>query len=179
MLSGKRSRPRKMTASNEHYLRAIWGVRARRGYARLADVARELGITPPTLSLGIKALEARGLVLHDDHRFLLLSEAGEHAARAVHHRFAVTHAFLHQVLGISEPLAREEACRLEHEVSGETAERLVDLLRLLREDHEFREFFERRFTEYQRDCRMPSDCSTCDLACLLPALPGTEEGPEL
>lgn len=174
MLSGKLKRPRNMTASHEHYLRAIWAVQSRRGYARLTDVARELGIAPPTLSLGIKALEARSLVTHDDHRFLLLTEAGERVAREVHHRFAVTHAFLHGVLGIPERLAREEACRLEHDMSPDTAARLVDLLKLLREDEEFRELFERRFAEYQRDCRVPADCSTCDLACLFPTQAGRE-----
>ena len=70
MLSGKQTPMRAPSASHEHYLRAIWEVRAQRGYARLTDVARELGIAAPTLSVGVRALEARGLVTHDDHRFL-------------------------------------------------------------------------------------------------------------
>lgn len=177
MLSGKSRHPKGMTASHEHYLRAIRTVRSKRGYARLADVARELGVAPPTLSLGIKALEERRLVTHDDHRFLLLTEAGERVAREVHHRFAVTHAFLHHVLGIPERLAREEACRLEHDVSPDTAARLVDLLKLLRGDREFREFFERHFAEHQHDCRVPADCSTCDLACLFPTRAGQQPQP--
>src|SRR5262245_22761727 len=133
MLSGKQSFARDLSASHEHYLRALWEVRSRFGYARLTDVARELGIAPPTLSAGLKPLEARGLVAHDAHRFLVLTAAGERVAKEVHHRFAVIRAFLSEVLGIAGEPALAEACRLEHDVSGATTERLLDLLKLLRE----------------------------------------------
>jgi Mn-dependent DtxR family transcriptional regulator len=166
MLSGKQTHARDLSASHEHYLRAIWEVRSQRGYARLTDVARELGVAPPTLSVGLKALESRGLVTHDDRRFLVLTPAGERVAREVHHRFEVMRMFLRDVLGIAEGAAVHEACLLEHDVSGTTTERLLDLVKLLREDRELREFFQHRFSEYHRSCRPAAECSTCDLACL-------------
>ena len=166
MLSGKPSGVRDLTPSHEHYLRAIWEVRSRQGYARLSDVARELGVAAPTLSVGLKPLESRGLISHDDHRFLLLTPAGERAAREVHHRFAVLHKFLRDVLGIPEDQATSEACRMEHAVSGATAERLLDLVRLLREDSELGSVFRRRLEDYHRTCRPITECSTCDLSCL-------------
>ncbi len=141
-------------------------MRSQRGYARLTDVARELGVAPPTLSVGLKPLEARGLVAHDDHRFLLLTPEGERVARQVHHRFAVMRAFLRDVLGVPEAQALAEACRLEHDLSLGTTERVLDLVKLLREDAELRGFFQRRFSEYQRSCRPVTECSTCDLTCL-------------
>jgi DtxR family Mn-dependent transcriptional regulator len=164
VLSGKQARD--LSASHEHYLRAIWEVRTRQGYARLADVARELGVAPPTLSVGLRPLEARGLVGHDTHRFLVLTPEGERIARQVHHRFAVMRAFLRDVLGIADDVALVEACLMEHDVSAGTAERLLDLIKLLREDEELRDFFRRRFAEYQRKCRPSEECLTCDLACM-------------
>jgi Mn-dependent DtxR family transcriptional regulator len=164
MLSGKQHRD--LTASHEHYLRAIFQVRSSRGYARLADVARELGVTAPTLSVGLKALEARGLVAHDDRRFLLLTPEGEHVARAVHHRFTVIRAFLRDLLGVPERVAHDEACRLEHDLSDATADRLVDLVKMTREDGAAREFFTGRFAAYRRACRPGPVCSACDLECL-------------
>ena len=166
MLSGKQALARELSASHEHYLRALWEVRSQRGYARLSDVARELGVAPATLSVGLKPLEAKGLVSHDDHRFLILTQEGERIAREVHHRFAVMRAFLRDVLGIAEEQALIEACLIEHDVSAATTERLLDLVKLLREDRELREFFQHRFAEYHRNCRPGSACSTCDLACL-------------
>jgi DtxR family Mn-dependent transcriptional regulator len=168
VLSGKHTPTAELSASQEHYLRAIWEVRSSRGYARLTDVARELGVAPPTLSQGLKALEARGLVAHDDHRFLLLTPDGERIAREVHHRFAVARMFLEDVLGIPQAEADREACLIEHVVSARTTERLLDLIKLLREDGELREFFQHRYAEFQRHCRPSSDtCSTCDLGCML------------
>ena len=165
MRSGKYAHTRDISASHEHYLRAIFEVRTRRGYARLADVARELGVAPSTLSVGLRPLEARGLVAHDDQRFLVLTDAGERIARHVHHRFAVLDMFLRDVLGVGVTEARIEACVLEHTVSSETTERLLDLVKLLREDAELRRLFQGRYAEYRRRCP-PKDCSTCDLACL-------------
>ena len=167
MLTGKQSREGALTASHEHYLRAIWEVRTQRGYARLADVARELGVAPPTLSVGLKSLEAQGLVGHDDRRFLILTAAGERAAREVHHRFAVARAFLRDVLQLTVDDAEAVACRLEHGLDSNTTERLLDLVKLLREDVDLGGVVRRRLAAFHRSCR-PSvaECSTCDLACL-------------
>jgi len=166
MLTGKQSHSRALSASHEHYLRAIYQVRVQRGYARLTDVARELGVAPPTLFVGLRALEARGLILHDDHRFLLLTPAGERVAQQVHHRFAVTRAFLRDVLGVPDAQAIADACLLEHDLSAASTERLLDLLKLLREDDELRKFFAGRFARYHRACGpAASECSQCDLAC--------------
>ena len=167
MLTGKSSSTHELTRSHQHYLRALWEVRSQRGYARLADVSRELGVAPPTLSVGLKPLIARGLVTHDDHKFLLLTPAGERIAREVHHRFAVMRAFLRDVLGIKEEEAVHEACLLEHDVSAGTTDRLLDLIKLLRDDRELRDHFQRCFTEYHRTCRPADECSTCDLECLV------------
>lgn len=165
MLSGKH-RNGELTASHEHYLRALWEVRSQRGYARLTDVARELDVAPSTLSVGLKPLEARGLVTHDERRFLILTPEGERVARQVHHRFAVMRVFLRNVLGISEDEAESQACLLEHVVSSDTAERFLDLVKLLNEDAELRELLEHRLSEYRRKCVRTHECSTCDLQCL-------------
>jgi DtxR family Mn-dependent transcriptional regulator len=166
MLIGKHVHSKDPSASHEHYLRGIWEVRSRQGYARLTDVAKALGISPPTLSAGLKPLEARGLVAHDPHRFLILTREGERIAREVHHRFAVVLAFMRDVLGVPEERALTEACLIEHDVSADTTERLLDLIKLLREDGELRAFFERRFSSYHRSCSPSAECSTCGLACL-------------
>lgn len=166
MLSGKHARSRSLSPSHEHYLRAVWEVRSQRGYARLVDVARELGVAPATLHAGLKPLEARGLIAHDDHRFLALTPAGERLAREVHHRFRVLRGFLANVLGVAAAAAEREACLLEHDVSAATTGRLVDLIKLLAEDREMRDLFHARYDHYRRGCAPSDACATCGLACL-------------
>ncbi|MCC6652606.1 MAG: metal-dependent transcriptional regulator [Candidatus Eisenbacteria bacterium] len=169
MLLGKYSAQRPLSPSHEHYLRAIWDVRSRRGYARMADVARELGVAPATLSVGLRPLEARGLIAHDEARFLLLTPAGERAAREVHHRFTVLRTFLHDVLGVEVATAESEACLIEHDISPSTTSRFVDFLKLLHEDPEVAGLLRERFEAYQRSCAPSEACSTCGLGCLVPA----------
>src|SRR5262249_2294574 len=166
MLSGKHAHDRDLSPSQEHYLRAIWELRSRRGYARLADLARALDVTPATLSVGLRPLEARRLVAHDEHRFLLLTQAGERIAREVHHRYTVLRSFLHDVLRVPGPTADREACLIEHDVSGGAAERIVDFLRLLEEDREVGELFRARFPAFHRSCSRTRACADCGLACL-------------
>lgn len=169
MLSGKSKGHSELTPSHEHYLRAIWEAKVRRGYARQSDVARELGVTAATLSVGLRPLVERGLVGHDEARFLVLTEAGERVAREVHHRFVVLRTFLRDVLRVPAATAEHEACRIEHDISGDTTERFVDFLRLLHEDPAWASTLHRRLDSYRRSCRPSEACSTCGLACLTPA----------
>jgi DtxR family Mn-dependent transcriptional regulator len=166
MLSGKQSRQRPLSASHEHYLRALYEVRSEQGYARLTDVARALDVAPSTLSVGLKPLEARGLLKHDSHRFLVLTSKGERVAREVHHRFAVMRHFLSDVLGVPAAEAEAEACLLEHDVSPETTERVLDVLKLLRQDDELRGMMIERLAEFRRKCVPQTECATCDLTCM-------------
>ena len=166
MLSGKQSPRRALTPSHEHYLRAIWEVWSRHGYARLTDVARQLGVSHPTLSVGLRILEEHGLVSHDARRFLVLTALGERVAKEVHHRFRVLHTFLADLLGIPAEQAEREACLMEHDISAETTERVLDLVKLMRADRTLRELFQQRFASFHRDCRPSESCSTCDLACM-------------
>ena len=166
MLSGKHSLDRELTPSQEHYLRAIWELRSQRGYARLADLARALDVTPATLSVGLRPLEARALVAHDEHRFLLLTPAGERVAREVHHRYVVLRSFLSDVLRVPKATAEREACLIEHDVSAATTERIVDFLKLLQEDREVGELFRARFEAFHRSCERTGWCADCGLACL-------------
>lgn len=168
MLSGKKAPHRTLTPSHEHYLRAIWEVRARHGFARLTDVARELGVSHPTLSVGLRSLEEHGLVSHDSHRFLVLSPRGERVAREVHHRHCVARAFLTDVLGVPSEDAEREACLMEHDIGPETTERLVNLLKLMADDVGVRTLFHERLPRYHRSCEPSEACSTCGLSCLSP-----------
>jgi len=168
MLSGKKSPRRALTPSHEHYLRATWEVQSRHGYARLTDVARELGVSHPTLSVGLRPLEEHGLISHDARRFLVLSPRGERVAREVHHRFCVIRAFLVDVLGVSPNQAEREACLMEHDISAETTERLVNLLKLMAEDRMVQRLFHERLPRYHRSCEPSEACATCGLSCLSP-----------
>src|SRR5216117_305650 len=117
---------RELSASTEHYLRAILELREERGYARVVDIATRVGVTKGTVSLTLGQLAERGLVRFDAARFPVLSSAGRRVAADVRGRYTIVLAFLTEVLGLPAERASSEACRWEHVVSHEVADRLLD-----------------------------------------------------
>ena len=121
-----------VTHSAAHHLVAIAELLVEFGYARVSDVARNLGITRGSVSVTLKGLKTRGLVTEDERRFLGLSEEGERIARGVMAKKQVLKGLLIDLLGVPEELADQDTCKIEHLVSDETAERASRALLFLR-----------------------------------------------
>ncbi|HTQ48496.1 MAG TPA: metal-dependent transcriptional regulator [Polyangiaceae bacterium] len=151
---------RSLSASAEHYLRAIAELREERGYARVVDIATRVGVTKGTVSLTLAQLAERGLVRFDPAHFPVLTAAGRRIAADVRGRFAIIRAFLAEVVGLAPERAMAEACRWEHVVSHEVADRLLDFLRFGSESPRFAAALA-EFRLFHRSCAAGQPCSTC------------------
>lgn len=120
-----------ITHSSAHHLLAIDELRARRGYARVTDVAKHLDISRGSASVTLKALKSRGYVTEDDNKFLRLTAAGKRIVQTVAANRQVVIAFLRDVLAVSAEQAEIDACKVEHLFSAETGERFVHFLDFL------------------------------------------------
>ncbi|MBI5836991.1 MAG: metal-dependent transcriptional regulator [Candidatus Eisenbacteria bacterium] len=149
-----------LAVSTEHYLRAILELREERGYARVVDIATRLGITKGSVSIALGHLEERGLVRFDAARFPKLTPPGRRVAMDVRGRFKIVLTFLTDVLGLPPDRASAEACRWEHVISHDAADRMLDLLRFASEDEEQRRLLD-RFQGFHRQCGTELPCSTC------------------
>ena len=121
------SQKRRMTASLEDYLEAIY-FRGGAESVRVTDIAEELGISKPSVNRAIRALRERGFVEHEHYGGLKLTEAGLAVAENVAFRHRTVKRFLTQALGVAEEAAEEEACLMEHSLSQDTVERLARFL---------------------------------------------------
>lgn len=151
---------RPLTASAEHYLRAIADLREERGYARVVDIATRVGVTKGTVSLALAQLAERGLVRFDPARFPILTAAGRRIAADVRGRYTIIHRFLSDVLGLAPEQATAEACRWEHVVSHQAADRLLDFLRFTGESRHGSVALA-EFRLFHRTCNAGSPCTTC------------------
>ena len=109
----------KKNQSAEDYLESILIIRERRGNARSIDVANELGVTKPSVSVAMKKLREQGMITFDDNGYISFTDAGEKIARKVYDK----HKLLKKVLmavGVDEKTAAEEACLIEHVISDKT-----------------------------------------------------------
>jgi Mn-dependent DtxR family transcriptional regulator len=151
---------RPLTASAEHYLRAIADLREERGYARVVDIATRVGVTKGTVSIALSQLAARGLVRFDPARFPVLTPAGRRIASDIRGRFSIIQGFLTDVLGLPPERATAEACRWEHVVSHEVADRILDLLRFGSESRPWASALA-EFRRFHRSCDAHTMCAAC------------------
>lgn len=109
--------------SAEDYLETILILTERKGTLRSIDVVHELGFSKPSVSHAMKGLRENGCILMDEDGYITLTKKGRTIAQSVYER----HTFLVKNLmriGVSEAVAKEDACRIEHVISAETFDKL-------------------------------------------------------
>ena len=105
--------------SAEDYLEAMLMLKEAHGYIRSVDIAEQLGVTKPSVSYATKRLRENGYITMDRSGFITLTGSGmEIASRMYSRHKALTEFFIH--LGVNPETAREDACRVEHDISEET-----------------------------------------------------------
>ena len=105
--------------SAEDYLEAMLMLKEERGYIRSIDVAEKLGVTKPSVSYATKRLRESGYITFDPAGMIVLLEPGMEIAERMYER----HKLLTELLiglGVNEETAREDACKIEHDLSVES-----------------------------------------------------------
>ena len=109
--------------SAEDYLEAILKLKENQGMVRSIDIVRELGFSKPSISVAMKNLRENGYIRMDDDGYITLLPPGEEIAQRIYSR----HKLLTQVfiqLGVSQETAMTDACKVEHDLSDETFEKI-------------------------------------------------------
>ena len=110
--------------SSEDYLEAMLMMQEKHGFIRSIDIAAELGVTKPSVSYATKRLRENGYITMDKDGLITLTPAGMEIVSRVYDRHkTLTHFFMH--LGVDEKTAREDACKVEHDLSQVTYEAIV------------------------------------------------------
>lgn len=102
--------------SAEDYLEAMLIMREKHGYIRSLDVAEYLGVTKPSVSYATKRLREGGYITMDEESLITLTELGLEIASRMYTRHKVLTRLLIN-LGVDEATAREDACKIEHDLS--------------------------------------------------------------
>ena len=110
--------------SSEDYLEAMLMMQEKHGFIRSIDIAAELGVTKPSVSYATKRLRENGYITMDKDGLITLTPAGMEIASRVYDRHKTLTQFFMQ-LGVDEKTAREDACKVEHDLSQVTYEAIV------------------------------------------------------
>ena len=109
--------------SAEDYLEQILMLLEKKGHARSVDIAAGLNVSKPSVSVAMKKLRENGYITMGEDNCISLTDKGYAIARRIYDRHQVLTRFFVQ-LGVPKDIALEDACRIEHDISRETFEKL-------------------------------------------------------
>lgn len=105
--------------SAEDYLKTMLILKEKHGYIRSIDIAEELRVTKPSVSYATKRLRKNGYITMDDENLITLTETGLDIATSIYERHRLlTDSLI--ALGVDKEIARNDACRIEHDLSEES-----------------------------------------------------------
>ena len=111
----------KINQSAENYLETIYVLGEKHSEVRSIDIANELEYSTPSVSIAMKNLRENGYIEMSEEGYITLTGRGREIAQRMYERHTMITRWLVS-LGVSEHIASEDACRIEHVISAETFE---------------------------------------------------------
>lgn len=112
--------------SSEDYLEAMLMMKEKHGFIRSIDVAAQLGVTKPSVSYATKRLRENGYITMDRDGLITLTDSGMEIADKIYTRHKILTEFFID-LGVDPVKSRDDACKIEHDLSEETFAALCKL----------------------------------------------------
>lgn len=110
--------------SGEDYLESILKLQQQGKAVRSIDVVADLGYSKPSISVGMKRLRESGYITMDKGGVITLTPSGQAVAeRIISRHRTLTEFFIR--LGVDPAVAERDACKVEHDLSDETFEKLL------------------------------------------------------
>lgn len=109
--------------SGEDYLESILKLKQSLGQVRSIDIVGELGYSKPSVSIAMKRLRESGYIEMAQDGCITLTESGQQVAERIYGRHRALTSFF-MALGVNEETAAADACKVEHDLSEETFQKL-------------------------------------------------------
>lgn len=114
--------------SGEDYLEAILFIEEEKGIVKSVDIATYLGVSKPSVNKALTILQEMGYVSKPNYSQVTITQEGRKKAKAVAQKHSALTRLLTDVLGVSEDVAEKDACKIEHDISEETTQKLIVFL---------------------------------------------------
>ncbi|MGC9013697.1 MAG: metal-dependent transcriptional regulator [Thermoproteota archaeon] len=137
----------KLSPKEEDYLRALYEVIKQKGFARVKDLARELGRKPSTIVEMVKKLQEEGYVNYEKYGGITLTPRGKETAEIIEKRHDTFLRFL-KIVMVPEEIALRDAHILEHKLDPKTILQFIRLVEFL--ETFYAQSFLEEFKEYCR-----------------------------
>lgn len=112
----------KLRQSGEDYFETIL-ILSKKGGVRSVDVAAEMNVSKPSVSHAMGIFKNGGFIKIDKNGYITFTGEGRETAEKIYERHTVLTDWLVGI-GVDEKTASEDACRLEHNFSSESFDKL-------------------------------------------------------
>ena len=113
-------------ASSEDYLETILILKNKMPLVRAIDIANEMSFSKPSVSIALKKLKTKGLInVNSQTGNIEFTQEGLKIATNVLDKHQVISSFLIS-LGVEKDVALIDACKLEHDLSEESFNKLKE-----------------------------------------------------
>lgn len=127
----KERTPNPQSPAIEDYLEQIHNLIGQKGYARVVDIAQNLGISQASVTNMIQKLDAEGYLVYERYRGVVLTDEGRRIGEAIARRHEVLTRLL-SGFGLDPATVHRDVEGMEHHISRQT----LDVLTLLMEELE-------------------------------------------
>jgi len=121
---------KKLQKSGEDVLEAIYNILQNEDHAHSVEIAKNLDISKPSVFGALQNLIEIGYVIKERYGAVTLTPSGTKYAQFVLKKHKAIRKLLIEVLKVSPQTAEIDACKVEHCISGETAEKLFAFLNI-------------------------------------------------
>lgn len=111
--------------SGEMYLENILILKNKNGEVRAIDIANYTGYSKPSVSRALGTLKKNAYIVVDEHGYITLTGKGRSLAEKIYERHNLLTS-LFESLGVSHDTAVADACKIEHDISDETFEKIKE-----------------------------------------------------
>ena len=136
----------------EDYLRSIYEIVERKGFARIKDIAKDLDLKPSTVVEMVRKLHRDGFVHYEKYGGVTLTPRGREIAKAIKERHDVFKKFL-ELLLVPEDIALKDSHILEHQLDPKTVLQFTRFVKFITEASERPRFIGRWIEQFREYCR--------------------------
>ena len=111
--------------SKEDYLERILMLQNKNGSVRAIDIASSMDYSRASVSIALKKLKNDEMINVNSEGLITLTDKGLETAKAVYEKHTYITSFLMHI-GVNEDIALEDACKMEHDLSIESFEKLKE-----------------------------------------------------
>lgn len=156
---------KKLTASLENYLCAVYKVETENKAARVKDIATYLSIGAPSVSEAMKILEKGKYINYEPYGLITLTSKGKKIAQEKNKRNKIISNFFKDVLLVDDNLIYENAKSIEYGMSEEVLEKFVRFLTFMQTCSCKEPKWIKSFKYYAQNGKLQDKCTSCIAKC--------------